>query len=219
MNQHRPSQPLRDIPPNQRYVAFVDILGFGSRVLDEFDSVLDVYQDLIDLHPTQLVRTEGVSTRILSDAFVVISEAFEPLVPIIRGLHMITLSKGYLIRGGIGFGRHIEATNDGNYAIVSQALVHAVGVEKRIKHPCVAIHESVPIPPGYLDPRFTPFDRGVLCFDGISMICPLSLFWGRSAIEQVLTLKAKYPEHAEKYDWFLRLCGTMRSGDPLIPKS
>lgn len=130
---------------------------------------------------------------------------------------MITLANGHLIRGGIGFGKHVEASSDGNYAIVSQALVHAVGMEKMVKHPCIGIHESVCVPTGYLDPRIRPFERGVLHYDGITMICPLSLFWGRSAIAQALNLKERHPTHAHKYEWFLRLCKALGSGDPLIP--
>jgi hypothetical protein len=85
MSERQPFKPLTGLAAADRYVAFVDILGFGRRVLDEFDSVLEVYEELLDRHPILLERNKGVSVRILSDAFVVTSETFDALVPVIQG--------------------------------------------------------------------------------------------------------------------------------------
>jgi hypothetical protein len=128
---------------------------------------------------------------------------------------MITLLQDCLIRGGIAFGKHIESTNDQDFIVVSQALVHAVAIEKSIRHPCVAIHSSVQLPDWALDPRLHPLERGVIRFEGIQMICPFNPLWGHSAMTRVAMLYEQHPEHAEKYDWFLRLYDAFHSGDRL----
>jgi hypothetical protein len=129
---------------------------------------------------------------------------------------MITLLQDCLVRGGIGFGKHVEATSDGHFIVVSQALVRAVSVEKSIRHPCVALDDSVQIHDGYLDGSFSPIQRGVLRFDGIRMICPFNALWGHSAMTRVAMLYERYPQHSEKYDWFLWLYDAFHDGRPLV---
>ena len=215
MSENQPTQAFTSEHVSNRYVAFVDILGFGHRVLDEFDAVLNVYRELLDRQPILEERHKTVSIRILSDAFVVTSETFQALIPVVVGLHMITLLQDCLIRGGIGFGKHIESSDDRDFIIVSQGLVHAVGVEKSIRHPCVAIHPSVQLPDWALDARLHPLERGVIRFDGVQMICPFNPLWGHSAMTRVAMLCEQHPEHAEKYDWFLRLYDAFHSRDRL----
>lgn len=118
-------------------------------------------------------------------------------------------------RGGIGFGRHVEATSDGHFIVLSRALVRAVTVEKRVRHPCVALHDTVQIHDDYLGRRFSPIQRGVLRFDGIRMICPFNALWGHSAMTRVAMLYEQQPEYAENYDWFLRLHDAFHDSNPL----
>jgi hypothetical protein len=40
--------PFIGIKPEPRYVAFIDILGFGQQVLDNFDQTLEVYEEIIN---------------------------------------------------------------------------------------------------------------------------------------------------------------------------
>jgi hypothetical protein len=215
MSENQPTRAFTSEHASNRYVAFVDILGFGRRVLDEFDVVLGIYRELLDRQPILVERHKTVSIRILSDAFIVTSETFQALIPVVVGLHMITLLQDCLIRGGIGFGKHVEARDERDFIVVSQGLVHAVAVEKTIRRPCVAIHDSVQLPEWCLDPRLHPLERGVIRFDGIPMICPFNPLWGHSAMTRVAMLYEQHPEHADKYDWFLRLYDAFHSGDRL----
>ncbi len=219
MTEIEPFEPLRGVTPANRFVAFVDILGFARRVIEDFDSVLSIYQELIERQPSLIERNKAVSVSILSDAFVITSDTFESLVPVVQAIHMISLRRNCLVRGGIGFGKHVEAAPAGHFLVVSQALVYAVHVEKTISHPCVAIHESVLIPDVYLDPSLSPIERGVLYYDGLTMICPFNHFWGTSAMTRVAMLWDENPQHAAKYKWFLSLYEAFQSGDRLTKKA
>lgn len=207
---------------DKRYVAFVDILGFSREVQDNFDSILDVYQQLLEASQIfdalpLIGKQHNVSIHIYSDSFILASETLSPLVRIIKGLHMITLSHDCLVRGGIGFGRHIEASHGTNFCVVSQALVQAVEVEKRVKRPCVALHESIQIPGDWWNSDQSPFSRGLLFFDGIRIVNPFSVFWGRTAAARVSRLSEKYPDHRDKYEWFLSLYENVVSDKMLVP--
>jgi len=48
LNLDMPFRLLKDRIGDKRYVAFVDILGFAREVRDNFDSVLDVYQQVLE---------------------------------------------------------------------------------------------------------------------------------------------------------------------------
>jgi hypothetical protein len=141
-------QPFKNKVFDKRYVAFVDILGFAKKVRDNFDSMLGVYEQVLEaIHIFDMLPSvgihHGVSIHTYSDSFILTSETLSPLVEIIRSLHMLTLAHDCLVRGGIGFGNHIEEYYGNNFYVVSQALVQAVEVEKQVKRPCVALHESI----------------------------------------------------------------------------
>lgn len=213
-----PFRPFKDKAADERYVAFVDILGFGRKVRDDFGSMLEIYEKVLEA--TQIIdalRSSGVSIRIYSDAFVLTSANLSTLTQIVTGLHMLTLAHDCLVRGGIGFGKHIEASHGDNWFILSQALVQAVEVEKRVKRPCVALHEDIEPPMDWWDRGQNSFSRRLLFFDGITLVNPFSILWGRTAANRVSRLSERYPEHREKYEWFLSLYDKVVSGEALIP--
>src|SRR3989337_3264109 len=139
------------------------------------------------------------------------------MIGVIQGLHMLTLGHDCLVRGGIGFGKHIEVHQSNNFLVVSQALVQAVEVEKKIKHPCVALHNSIEVPQDWWNADIPPERRGLMYFEGIRLISPFNIGWGQSAMTRVAQLSVQYPEYNDKYDWFLRLYEAWYSGDPLVP--
>ena len=211
-----PFRPLKDRICNKLYVAFVDILGFAREVRDNFDNILDVYQQVLeslqifDVLPSIGVH-HGVSIRVYSDSFILTSEKLYPLTQIVRELHMLTLSHDCLIRGGIGFGKHIEASHGDNLYVISQALVQAIEVEKWVKRPCVALHERIQVPGNLWN------SGSLLFFDGIRMVNPFNVFWERTAAARVSRLSEQYPEHRDKYEWFLLLYKNVKSNKTLIP--
>ena len=200
-----------------RYVAFVDILGFGKQVLENFDDIFETYQELVENITVLTGNPKDINFQILSDAFLVSSASFRALVKAIQALHMHTLFSNCLVRGGVGFGKHLQVNKDDNFYVLSQALVQAVQVEKNIKFPCVALHDSIEISKEWWNPNIHPTIRGLSYFEGIRLITPFNIMWGQSAKMRVSILADTYPEYRDKYNWFLRLYEATFSGDPLVP--
>ena len=190
--------------PTDRYVAFVDILGFGRRTLDDFDQIVGAYQQLALMYLDVPDPTRSVDVRLLSDAFILSAPSFEELLSAVQPLHTFALQSGCMIRGGIGFGRHLEAQTDRNYVVVSEALVRAVETERTISHPCVAIHPSVAAADAFV--TTDPFCGGLLEYEGTVFVSPFNIMWGRTARNCARALKHRYPDFRAKYDWFLNVC-------------
>ena len=212
-----PFEPLKNAVPEDKYVAFIDILGFGNQVLMKFEKIISIYQEILDDIRIVDVVKHNVSIQIYSDSILLSSTELAPLTQVVKTILMQTLRKGFLVRGGIGYGQHVEVCDGPNFYVISQALVHAAAVEKSIKHPCVAFHESVHIPVEHWRAEVPPFLRTILYFDGISIVSPLNIFWGTSAIGIVTTLSEQFPEHKDKYNWFLRLCDAIVREDAMVP--
>jgi len=59
----------------EKYVAFIDILGFGSRVLENFDDLLDTFEQFIQLAGlVERLRPE-VQITVYSDSYLFVSSA------------------------------------------------------------------------------------------------------------------------------------------------
>jgi hypothetical protein len=203
--------------PVPTYVAFVDILGFSSQVRDDFSTVLKIYEDVLNSAQVLHKIRDNVTLRIFSDAFLLTSAQLGPLIGVVQGLNMQTMFNDCMVRGGIGFGDHIEVSDDGNLYVVSKALVQAVDVEKSVSRPCVALHDSIPVPLYYWNPYMNPLERGVLYFDGLRIVNPFNMYWCQSASVRVAQLMERFPTHRAKHEWFLRLYEAVTSGDPLVP--
>jgi hypothetical protein len=201
----------------EQYVAFIDVLGFSSLIDADFDGIVKVYDKMIESTAVVENLMQDVSLRVFSDAFVMASPQLPRLVGAVQGVLMQTLFNDLLVRGGVGFGRHIEKSGEGRLQVVSQALVKAVKTEKRIIYPCVALDESVVTDENWW-PRDVPNQhRGLLYFDGIRLVNPCNVYWGQSARMRVLQLRELHPIHAAKHDWFLRLHSAIMSDEPLVP--
>jgi hypothetical protein len=60
------------------------------------------------------------------------------------------------------------------------------------------------------------FQRPLLFFDDLWIVNPFGIMWGYSAMTRV-QLAERFPEHNEKYGWFLSLYEAVRDGHPLVP--
>lgn len=201
----------------EQYVAYIDVLGFSTLVETDFDGIVEVYDRMIKR--TDIVGKLGldVSFHVFSDAFIMASPQLTLLVDAVRVLLVKTLFNDLFVRGGVGFGRHIEKSGEGRLQVVSQALVKAVKTEKRITFPCVALDETVVTDESWW-PREVPNQhRRLLYFDGIRLVNPCNWYWGQSAGMRVLQLRELHPIHAAKHDWFLRLHSAIMSDEPLVP--
>lgn len=220
----------RDVPSEQgllarqdvvpAYIGFFDALGFSRRVLSSFDEALAVYNTVMkfaDLGEFVESRPES-SFRILSDAIVVASPKLTDVVIAANLLQFASLaSANVLLRGGIGYGLHVESLSRGHLFVVSEALVRAVAVEKTVRNPCIALDERIVPPPGAWFPYENNFHRMLLYYEKRWLVNPLTPAWGVSAATRVENLKDEYPEHSDKYDWFLEFHRRIFGAEPLIP--
>lgn len=210
--------PFEGAIPEERFVAFVDILGFGAAVLRDFDSAVSIYRDILSRWRWQYKFQPDVPMRIYSDALLLTSGSLGGLVGAIRTLNMLTLMGDCMIRGGIGYGKHIELSEGTNVYVVSEALTEAAKIEKTVRHPCVALSDRIEVPRSWWHPGARNLDRVLLYFDGLVIVNPLSLFWGQSAQMRAAQLAVAHPQHREKYEWFLKLTEAIFSSEQLVPQ-
>jgi hypothetical protein len=214
-----PYRPFAGKVPDLKYVAFIDILGFSDFVKNKFDRMIIAYQNILE-HWKEIDKDyyyPDVSIRIYSDSILLSSSDFIKIVGAINLLHMVTLSENFLIRGGVGFGKHIEVIDNDNFYVLSHALIDAATIEKTIKYPCVAISPSMNVDMGWWNPYVSNFLRKLLYFEDAILVNPFNIAWGYSAMTRVKNFLKEYPQHREKYEWFLSLYDAVSSGRPLIP--
>jgi hypothetical protein len=234
MGDDTPQKPITDaavgaaLPPNEtrdqrikifdretitgQYCGFLDILGFSDATQNDLPAVLSKYEQLLDR--ADFLQSIGPKVRfsVYSDSFVLVSHELAPLISAAQSLQWFLLFEDCIVRGGIAYGDHAEGEKNGVRFIVSAGISKAVGIEKTIKWPCVAIHPDIEIP----DEFWIQETRPLLYFDGIRMVSPFTLYWFQSASVRAQKLAKRYPDHAAKYDWFLRLYEAAKV-DPLIP--
>lgn len=214
---YKQPDPFEGASTEECYVAFVDVLGFGTQVLNDFDGAFQAYREILNNWRWHYKFSPDVPARIYSDAILLTSSNLGQIIGAVVMLNMVTLMGDCLIRGGIGKGRHIEAVDGDNVYVVSEALTKAVQLEKSIGWPCVALCEDITIPRERWNLKHKNIQRGLLYFDNLTIVNPLNLSWGRSAQTRVCQLASAYPEHQSKYDWFLRLTEAIFSDVQLVP--
>ena len=209
---------FESVPVDHKYVAFLDILGFSNMVTNKFEQTLEIYEKLIDAMRIHEIVDTGVSLQIYSDSILLISDNLPALLQSAGMVQFITLSDGFLVRGGIGYGKHISVQNGSHTYVVSEALINAVNVEKTVRMPCVALHKDIEIPDSWWPLHVDPVIRTLHHFKGLNVVSPLNIMWGTSAIDRVKYMKEKTPEFSEKYDWFLELATSILERKQLVPE-
>ena len=205
-----------------KYVALLDLLGFSAHVLEDFSETVDVYQRILGDARTRAVLSPGIKLVIYSDSIMVTSDHLAEVIKVVNMLHFHTLANDYLVRGGIGYGRHLEVQEGPNLYVVSEALVKASVAEKATKMPCVVIHEEIQIPNQWWLFPGNPFVRPILHTTGLNIVSPFNIAWGTSAAQRVRNFQAKYskqdfPSHHEKFEWFLALYNSLYENEPFTP--
>ncbi len=217
--EHVGEQPIWRAETIETYVGFADILGFSHRIETDFHTAVDTYRVFLDRIRTIHDVHADVPVQIYSDSILLTSANLIHLAQAVQNLCFVALTADCLVRGGIGFGKHAVQIDGANTLVVSQALSRAVEMERRVRHPCVAFHESVILEDWVWVNDSDTFFRPILYFEGIRLVNPFSLFWGTSAQYKVQEMREAHPEHADKYDWFLRLFDAVSSRDiwSLVP--
>ncbi|MDH4231292.1 MAG: hypothetical protein OEW04_04590 [Nitrospirota bacterium] len=219
MTDDKPEQrdPFEHASAEVRYAAFADVPGFGAKVADDFDAAFQKCREILNNWRWHREFSPEVTVRIYSDAIALTSKNLGQLIGALVTLHVVTLKGDYLIRGGVGSGRHIEVSEGDNLYVVSEALTKAAARKKGAGWPCVALCEDIRIPPQWWDVRLRNIQRGVLYFDGLTIVNPLNIYWGHAAQDRVRQLAAAHPNHRSEYEWLLRLTEAIFSDSPLVP--
>lgn len=207
------------IKPKVFFVAFIDILGFGQKVQDDFKEARRDYNMLIDhmslINSSKILK---VTIRMISDSIYITGENPSEVIETAHYAQQgILLSCNWLYRGAIAAGPHQELNYNGNLYIVSEPLVNAIKTEKTIKKPCIVLHPSAVPNQLIYNGAITNCERTILFYDGQWIVNPFNIIWGLSAAERVKELKRTYPKFVKTYDWFLELYNAVKSEEILLP--
>ena len=211
-------EPTASIP--QKYVGYCDILGFSAAVLNDFEGTVSLYRELREqLRMWPFPADAKVS--VYSDSILVVSENLTSVLNTIVSLNWAALLQGWLIRGGVACGRYLEEKEDGNLYVVSDALVHAVAIEKSAKVPAVVVSEDIALGIEAWMPRFEHniYRAPLLYFENRCIVNPFNEYWFKSSVMRVQQMLEQHPQHQEKYSWFLSLARSVAQDDLLIPES
>jgi hypothetical protein len=208
-----------EVPVPMKYVAYCDVLGFSTAVLNDFDGAVAVYQNFRK-YVRQWPFPSPARVSVYSDSILVVAEELPAVLHTVGGLHWAALLNDWLIRGGIGYGRHWEESEDGNLFVVSDALVRAVAIEKSVKIPAVVVSQEIPLGIEAWVPRFEHgiFKAPLLYYEGRSLVNPFNSYWFASAAIRAERLRALHPTHKDKYEWFLSLAAAVQRDDILVPE-
>lgn len=212
---------MAEVEVKNRYVAYMDILGWSDKVDSDFGATLELYDELItSVNDVQEISENPPVIRIVSDSIIVVSDDLRRVLRTTNLFLHSALVYDCLLRGGIAFGKHCELANQGNLFVLSEALVAAAKIERAVSYPCVAVHPDLIQASSYPELASIPLlTRLVLFYDGVWLVNPFNVMWLTSAASHASYLKELHPKHAAKYDWFLGLYDTFTSGASMLPES
>ncbi|MGO5116637.1 hypothetical protein ACTQ33_16880 [Candidatus Avoscillospira sp. LCP25S3_F1] len=143
-----------------KYCAFIDILGFKENVknfesaLHYYRSYFGAYHSLDKMHdelvkavqsalPWHQAANSSVQSCCFSDSIILSSSNWKTLLFKICNIMSFMTSSKFVFRGGIGYGKHVSETTNGDFYIVSEGLVHAVEIESsKAKYPRIVLDKS-----------------------------------------------------------------------------
>lgn len=129
----------------EKFCAFIDILGFKKLMESGFDKAVDFYesymshfkamsaanndiQDQIN-HALAQKNINDLEYYIFSDSIIVISKKWDVFFWHIANICSWMLEKGFLFRGGVGFGKIYNKCKFPDVKMVSEGLVQAATIE------------------------------------------------------------------------------------------
>ncbi|HVV94829.1 MAG TPA: hypothetical protein VHD15_15565 [Hyphomicrobiales bacterium] len=204
-------------PAEQRYVAFCDILGFSNRIISDFSGTVRLYNEFAKfIAGADYIKAD---VTIYSDSIIVSSLSLVDVIQAVNALWFIAQTHFVIIRGGIAYGRYWQISQDKHMFVVSDALVHAVKIEKSVGFPMVMIADNIDIPLNLWVSRFEhgPIATPLLHFRDRNIVNPFGIYWFASARGRILTLMEQSPGHEEKYQWLLALHEAIANQHDLVP--
>lgn len=202
-----------------RYVAFCDVLGFSNAVENDFSAAAQIYVDFVNS-----VRSMGTfcsaQVTVYSDSILVMGDELAPVLSTVQMLWWAALLNNWLIRGGIAYGNVWQIQEGSDLFIVSEPLVKAAKIEKTIRVPAIQISPDIQIPEEYWVQRFATdlLSTPLLHFGGMNIVNPFNRYWFQSARTRVQQLLDQYPQHSDKYYWFLALADAVEMNQSLVPQ-
>lgn len=211
---------LSEVPRRRRYVAYLDLLGFGGKVEADCKAALNTYDRIFARIREMSPRLFKATTiAVASDSVLLTSTTLKEIARACHYIQHFALFEDTLVRGGVAYGVHIEARRGQNLYVVSPALVRAVRLEQSIGHPCVALDPGIKVPASYYPrPGMLPLQRLLFFYDGLWVVTPFTMYWAQSAATRVAMMLRDHPEHRKKYRWFLGLYRAVIRGDWLVPE-
>lgn len=188
-----------------KYVAFCDLLGFSNAILTDFDKVLDVYKDFNEALNGH--RTIFSDVSLFSDAVVITSDSLAEVCSAVQILYAVCIRHGFLMRGGIGYGKHWKQMTANDILLASEALVKAVGIEKSHKKPVIIIDPQIELTfeNCWSNSFRNFFEVQILYYEGDIIVNPFGLYFYNTGIYLLKDLKAQHPRFADKYDYLLSI--------------
>jgi hypothetical protein len=231
-----PLVPFAQLDPSSCYLGFVDLLGFSSLVLEDFDRARTVYDAILkgtsllpEPGPVQ-TRPSGVDITAGSDSFVVVGQRLQHVANWSSGIQVAAMRVGMLVRGSIAFGRHVQqnvhrdGTSRHHTLLVSEALTRAVADESHRKDPPCGITLDPSVPPEAIAELDAPLQRArqrsIVFKGGRWMTNPFGAFeiqWARPKLDAMLE-EHRDSCHRAKYEWMLELYRDVSEDRPLKPE-
>lgn len=134
-----------------RFVAFLDILGYRSLIDRHIDNIEYIYilNHILNgiknphKHEMKYYKLTNCYIQLLSDSLVITAKMEEnnviKLIQSLSWLQLYLLVKGIVIRGGVSLGKHVET----NLIMMSQALVEAYDHEQIADYPRIVISKRI----------------------------------------------------------------------------
>ncbi len=202
-----------------KYVAYCDILGFSNTVLSDFENTVSLYKEFSKSVGMSSLVLGDTTMSIYSDSIIIVGQELPNVLFAVKQLYWFALTHGWLIRGGVAFGKHWEESEGRNLFVVSEALVKAATIEKNVKLPIIKVSDEirsdlinwVPVSDDILDAH-------LLYFDNTAFVNPFNRYWFNSAGINLMKLLEKHPSHSEKYLWFLSLMDAVSRQEALYPE-
>lgn len=200
-----------------KYVAFCDLLGFSNAILTDFDKVLLIYQDFnkaLDGH-----RAIFSDVGLFSDAVVITSDSLEEVCSAVQILYAVCIRHGFLMRGGVGYGKHWKRMTSNDILLASEALVKAVSIEKSHKKPVIIIDPQIKLTfeNCWIDSFRDFFEMPILYYEGDIIINPFGMYFYNTGIHLLKDLKAQNPRFADKYDYLLGIADAKENNYSFAP--
>ena len=210
---------LRD-DRSMRYLAYVDLLGFGDRVLSHWHGAAEVYDRIITVALGFKAKREAMGRRarrrapqiqFWSDAAVIVGDVFHEVAQTCQDIQTAALAAGrMLVRGVIAYGHHAELHRDGDMFVVSSPLVRAAKFEaKSVDTPRVVIDPTCQQLIDFVKTRrcnliTTDADDGFLMVKPFVVTTPEWLTNYENSLTSLLADHQHMPERVKKkYEWML----------------